>query len=222
MPLTPTSRLGLVNPDPNPVTGDFVDIAVINANNAKVDAAVGAFPCTVATRPLTPFHGQFIRETDTGRVYVRNTTAGTWDLVADPVAEYSAWITTFVPVWSANAGAPVLNDGTITCRYRVVGKTMDIRIKLTWGPATTAAGTGLWRVSLPFAPVADGLLNAYVDDGSASARWAGTARIIAATATGDNMRIVMQAATGGISGASSPMIWATTDILILSGTLELV
>lgn len=222
MPLAPTSRLALVNIDPNPTTGDFVDPTVLNANNAKTDAAAGAFPCTVATRPASPWHGQLIRETDTGRVYVRNTTAGTWDLVADPVAEYGVWITTFVPVWSASAGAPVLNDGTITCRYRVVGKTMDVRIKLTWGPATTAAGTGIWCVSLPFAPVVDGLLNVYVDDGSAGQRWTGTARIIAATASGNNMRIVVQAATGGISGASSPMVWATTDVLILQGTLELV
>lgn len=222
MPLTPTSRLALAKPDPDPVTGDFVNIATLNTNSDKIDAAVGAPPFTVATHPASPFHGQLIRETDTRRLLVWNTTQAVWDLVADPLAEFGVWITTFVPVWTASAGAPVLGDGTITCRHRVVGKTMDVRIKLTWGSTTTSAGTGLWCLSLPFAPVVDGLLSAYVDDNSASQRWAGTARIIAASASGNNMRIVVQPGTGGVSGTASPMTWAVSDILILQGTLELV
>lgn len=88
MPLTPTTRLGLVKPDPDPVTGDFVDVSVINANMTKLDDSVGAFPCTSGTRPtgVDRWHGRFIRETDTRKVYVWNATQVQWDLVADPAA----------------------------------------------------------------------------------------------------------------------------------------
>lgn len=65
-----TARLALNKPNPDPVTGDFVDISVLNANFDKLDAAIGAIPVTSGTRPSAPFNGQFIRETDTGRVFL--------------------------------------------------------------------------------------------------------------------------------------------------------
>lgn len=88
MPLTPTTRLGLVKPDGDPVTGDFVDIDPINDNMDKLDAAAGAHVCTSGTRPTGAdrWSGRFIRESDTGRVYVWNSTQVQWDLVADPFA----------------------------------------------------------------------------------------------------------------------------------------
>jgi hypothetical protein len=81
MPLAPTTRLGLVKPDPNPTTGDFVDVTVINANSDKIDAAVGATVCTSGTRPASPYDGQVIRETDTRRMYIWNATQAAWDQV---------------------------------------------------------------------------------------------------------------------------------------------
>lgn len=131
-----------------------------------------------------------------------------------------AW-TTYTPVWSANSGSTVLGNGAITGRYRITGKTGMLNIGLTWGTTTSATGTGSWAFSLPFTPLANGLLLAYVDDASASQRWAGTARIIASSSTGDNMRVVMLASNGGINGAANPMTWAANDLLILHGTLEI-
>lgn len=66
-----TTRLLLNKPNPDPVTGDFVDISKLNENADKIDAAISATPCTSATRPASPFQGQIILETDTGRMYVR-------------------------------------------------------------------------------------------------------------------------------------------------------
>jgi len=72
---TLTTRLGLFKPDPDPVTGDDVDVTDLNNNADILDAAVGFFVCTSGTRPGSPWEGLAIYETDTDRVYV-------WDGVA--------------------------------------------------------------------------------------------------------------------------------------------
>lgn len=71
MATTFTTRLGLRKPDPNPTTGDFVDVAQdLNANYDKVDAAIDTV-CTSSTRPTTGlFVGKQIFETDTLRFLV--------------------------------------------------------------------------------------------------------------------------------------------------------
>jgi hypothetical protein len=58
---TSTTRLGLTKP----AGSDVVDVAVLNANSDKIDAAVGIVVCTSTTRPLSPYEGQQIYETDT-------------------------------------------------------------------------------------------------------------------------------------------------------------
>lgn len=63
---TSTSKLGLVKPDGT----DNVDIAVLNANADKIDAASGLTVCTSGTRPSVPFTGQLIYETDTDKILV--------------------------------------------------------------------------------------------------------------------------------------------------------
>ncbi len=68
---TTTTRLGLTKPVPG--SGEPVDLADhINGNLDKVDAAIGFAPVTSATRPVVPFDGQAIRETDTGRIFYHN------------------------------------------------------------------------------------------------------------------------------------------------------
>lgn len=76
-----TSRLLLSKPDSDPLTGDFVDIDVLNANMDKIDNVMGTTVCTSVTRPATPFDGQLIRETDTGLVYVMNGNIPAWEEV---------------------------------------------------------------------------------------------------------------------------------------------
>lgn len=257
MPLTPTTRLGLVKPDPNPTTGDFVDVTVVNGNMDKVDSVISATPCTSAARPGTPFGGQMayetdtlrtivrnsaasrwdpvsgcfsctsgtrpgtpyegmlIRETDTRRVLVWNNTQSAWDVVTDP----GAW-TAYTPSWTAATTNPTLGNGTVVGRSRTIGKTMELFIKLTWGSTTSAASTGSWRFTIPAAVQADQLMSVYVDDNSASARWPGQARMLGAI-NGDNMRIVVTAGGGALGGATTPMTWATGDLLIMQGVLEL-
>ena len=67
---TTTTRLGLFKPDPDPVTGDDVDVVDLNDNSDRIDGNIGYVVCTSGTRPGTPWQGMPIYETDTGFCYV--------------------------------------------------------------------------------------------------------------------------------------------------------
>lgn len=78
---TQTARLGLRKPDPNPTTGDNVDVETdINESMDKIDAAIGYHICTSGTRPVGAerWNGRPILETDTGKTYVWSQTIASW------------------------------------------------------------------------------------------------------------------------------------------------
>ncbi len=59
-----------------------------------------------------------------------------------------AW-TTYTPSWHATTGAaPVLGNGSLTGRYKLVGKTLDLYFSLIFG-STTNGGTGIWFFGPP-------------------------------------------------------------------------
>ncbi len=58
-----------------------------------------------------------------------------------------AW-TSYTPTWSSTGTQPVLGNGTITGRYCLQGKRLDVVVNLTIG-ATTTNGTLLYSFSLP-------------------------------------------------------------------------
>lgn len=55
---------------------------------------------------------------------------------------------TYTPSWGAATTSPVLGNGTITGRWRQVGDTMQISVRLTMG-STTTYGTGAWFFTIP-------------------------------------------------------------------------
>jgi hypothetical protein len=57
--------------------------------------------------------------------------------------------TTYTPTWTAVSVNPAINNGTLTGRYLVMGKTCFVRIQMTAG-STTTFGTGVWSFTLPF------------------------------------------------------------------------
>lgn len=138
--------------------------------------------------------------------------------LADLTAAAGAW-GTYTPTWSAAGTAVSLGNGTCVGSYRQVGQTVDVRVTLTMG-STTTFGTSFYRFSLPVAPKLNSLIPVYADDNSATVRWAGHARIIAATTTGDNMRMVVTAGGAGITN-TSPFTWAQSDVLVLAGNYEI-
>lgn len=91
-----TTRLALTKPDGDPTTGDFVNVATLNANYDKVDAAVGAVACTSGARPAAPFNGQFARETDTKSLIMWTGAAWVYVPTSDGPALAQAFICTSV------------------------------------------------------------------------------------------------------------------------------
>lgn len=61
-----TARAGLVKP----VDTELQDVAILDANMDKIDSLLGFGTCTSGTRPVAPFTGQTILESDTGILYV--------------------------------------------------------------------------------------------------------------------------------------------------------
>lgn len=74
---TTTTKLALTKPDGT----DLVDIAVLNTNADKIDAASGATICTSSTRPASPWNGQVIFETDTLNALVYRTSTTSWNIL---------------------------------------------------------------------------------------------------------------------------------------------
>lgn len=85
---TLTTRLGLYKPAAD--GSELVNVVTdLNNNLDSLDAKVGVFACTSGTRPASPYDGQMIRETDTGKVYIRNATAGAWQQVLFNTAQFA-------------------------------------------------------------------------------------------------------------------------------------
>jgi hypothetical protein len=122
---TSTTRLGLTKPDGT----DLVDIAVLNTNANKIDAAVGAFVCTSTTRPSTPYAGQIIYETDTDQSFVWDSATSAWNTLtpgatvctsasrpASPVPGQVIYETDtkLTYVYASGAWAPVVNNKAVS------------------------------------------------------------------------------------------------------------
>lgn len=151
---TTTSKLGLFKPDPDPVTGDDVDVDDINDNSDKIDAAAGLTICTSSTRPSSPWDGQPIYETDTNRVM--HWVEGAWfnpALCSYPVgAIYQSTVSTspatlFGGTWAA-----------LTDRF-LIGASATYPAGTTGGAATKTLATG----ELPSHNHSDGTLAAASD-----------------------------------------------------------
>lgn len=140
-----TTRLVMNKPDPDPVTGDVVDISKLNENFDKLDAAIGATICTSGTRPSSPWHGQFIRETDNRRLYVWNATQSAWDQVLIGNG-------TFTQDINLERQIQVVRSNSVDHTFRTqVGADSNYRMRIEagggilWGDGTASADTNLYR-----------------------------------------------------------------------------
>ena len=79
---TSTTRAGLVKP----ALTEAQDVAVLNSNADKIDSLLGATTCTSGTRPIAPFDGQFIHETDTDEILYYNLAKGRWVGIYEPTS----------------------------------------------------------------------------------------------------------------------------------------
>jgi hypothetical protein len=146
---TLTTRLGLYKPDSAGI--EFVNVVTdVNNNFDSLDAKMGAFACTSATRPGTPYNGQFIRETDTGKLML-------WDGASWKQVLYDT--PQFVNALSTAAGLTALGQVDVTralvtdhaFRSKITGDTQQRLItqadgKMLWGPGgVSTSDTNLYR-----------------------------------------------------------------------------
>lgn len=125
--------------------------------------------------------------------------------------------TSYTPGWRATVTDPVIGNGTLTGRYRNVGKAVDFFIRLVAG-TTTTFGSGTYDFDLPPLTAATStVFVAVASDVSAGLRWAG-AGFSSAGGTVIN-RVVLTSGSGGIN-PTTPFTWASTDFLYINGTYE--
>jgi len=75
--------------------------------------------------------------------------AGQIILADDHNSHLLAW-TAYTPTWASSAGSVAIGNGTLSGRYRKVGKTVDFVVALTAGSTTTYGTAGaFWSFGLP-------------------------------------------------------------------------
>jgi hypothetical protein len=133
----------------------------------------------------------------------------------------SEW-TSYVPVWTAASVDPVLNNGTLTGKYKLIGKTCFVRLRLQMG-STTTYGTGAWYFSLPFNAVsAYGVIMPATMLNNGAAWYSG---IVNGGRLGNTSKSEIQwQNTGGTADGISPTVpftWGDTDELEFNGSYEI-
>lgn len=177
---TTTTRLGLSKP----ATTDLVDIAVLNGNFDKTDAAAGAYVCTSTTRPSTPYSGQIIYETDTSRSLIWNSATSTWLTLVpgSTVCTSSSRPSSPVPgqviyetdtkltyVYASGAWAPVLNDKGLSAFSPIKVASSAARDALFTSPAQ---GDRVFRTDLQVEEIYFAVYNASTNvSGAKTAGW---------------------------------------------------
>lgn len=144
-------------------------------------------------------------------------------LILDGSDLATAWIP-YTPTWESDGVTqPSLGNGEIRAFYKVIGKTVFVRVKLTWG-TTTSGGDGVWLFGLPIEAVEDYGIQfpcSMLDDGN---NWyQGTVNGVYSGLT-SKTAIIAQSAGGvnsseGVSG-TFPFTWGNLDSLQFSGSYE--
>jgi hypothetical protein len=168
---------------------------------------------TSTTRPLDPYRGQIVFETDTNSFSARST-ADAWE----NMIQLGSWIS-----WT-----PILTNlsGTTVARYTRIGRTIFYRIRV----ALTGANVGTNpQFSLPFAPNAttyagqDSSVGQTLFEDAGVITYRGSARW---TATGTNVYFIVYNASGtyltetGLN-ATVPFTWGVNDALVAWGNYEM-
>lgn len=127
--------------------------------------------------------------------------------IHDELDAIQAVWTAYVPVWTAVSVNPAKGNGTLTGKYRQVGKSVDALIILTCG-TTTTFGTGEWRFSLPAtAASTDQVGVTYIFDNGTQTR-PGVCHMISTTT------VAPDSATGTCTSIV-PQTWANLDQCVI-------
>lgn len=130
-----------------------------------------------------------------------------------------AW-TSFTPTLGGTGWA--IGDGTAAGLYVKSGKTVHLRIKITFGASSTFGSGAALTLSLPVTGLGGQAgfgMQSIFQDTSAGALYRG------AVAIGNTTTLTCYSTTnanGAMSGllSTTPFTWATTDLILISGTYE--
>jgi len=200
---TSTTKLGLTKP----AYTDVVDVADLNNNADKLDAAAGFTICTSGTRPASPWSGQVIYETDTGLSLVWDGSA--WQ-PAGGGAGGGVTISSTAPAspsagdlwWDSDDGEMYLyyDDGSSQQWVSAAGPSVAVQ-----STAPTGYEGQLWLDDT------DGSMYVYyTDPGGGSSSWIG-----AVSRSGGILQVVSTTKTDTFSTTSTSF----TDITGLSATI---
>jgi hypothetical protein len=133
-----------------------------------------------------------------------------------------AW-TTYSPSWTAGGTNPVIGNGTITGRYKAIGKTVFVSVNKSMG-STTTYGTGAWRISLPvdaYASYSASLPTLFYDTASGGVFYQGTS---STEFNGNTSYVIALWDKGTTYGAAvdstTPFTWGSSAKLIINGSYE--
>jgi hypothetical protein len=138
-----------------------------------------------------------------------------------PVASDALAWTVYTPSWTASITNPVIGNGTIAARYKAIGKTVFVSVKINMG-TTTTYGAGQWRISLPvdaFSASSAILPTVFLDNGL---NWfQGTSY----TEYGGGTSYVVPVWNRGLTGSApadseTPFTWGSTDSFSFAGSYE--
>lgn len=130
----------------------------------------------------------------------------------------TAW-TSYTPNWTSSGTAPSIGNGILIGKYKQIGKTVFVRVRLQIGSSTTT-GTGNWRISLPVAAAdSDGVVMpaTYLDNG---VNW--HIGLVNCEYDGNTSYVVPLKGTApsGAVDATSPFTWNAGDSLVFNGSYE--
>lgn len=124
--------------------------------------------------------------------------------------------------WTPTLTNLTLGNGTVTAKYRQIGKTVHFHFTFTWG--TTSAVSGTPTFSLPVTAVAQ---NVYIIIGRCTLNDTGTRQFLgfvnqASTTTANIFAEASDVSFSYAFGITStiPFTWTNTDVMTASGTYE--
>jgi hypothetical protein len=169
--------------------------------------------------------------TDTVGNYMSGISAGTGIAVSHTPGEGStatvsiestAW-TAYTPTITADGGGFALNNGTLTGRYKQVGKTVFFSLKFVFG-STTNPGTGHWNFSLPVTAYDSNFaFSAAILDSGVS--WYGGLGNGNYTGSTSSFAVIIPSTSSSVTtwasvGNGGPFIWGSEDNITITGSYE--
>ena len=137
-------------------------------------------------------------------------------------SDLSAW-TTYTPTITADLGGFSLGNGTVSGRYKQIGKTVFFHLKFVYG-STTSPGTGHWNFSLPVQAY-DQNFNfsaSILDNGNAwyggigNGNYSGSTTSFVVITPGTSASVTTWTSVGN----GGPFSWSSADNITISGSYE--